>query len=82
MIVFSWADGEASPFLAVTAGFDPRCPKCRRFVKRSTAQGCIVDLGDRVEAMAECAKCGRVELDIVGYGDEIAVAVDRDGRDG
>lgn len=50
---------------------DLRCPKCRRFTPRAKTNVVVNGLDDVVESTGECARCGKVELDVIGWtGDD------------
>jgi ribosomal protein S27AE len=49
------------------AAFSRACPSCGRFVKPDGEIRFNEETGPKQERNATCSRCGRVEMDFVGY---------------
>jgi lysyl-tRNA synthetase class I len=51
--------------------FDPKCPSCGRFYKRSEIRMKVNGWADIVEAKADCGRCGEIDVEVVCWRSDL-----------
>ena len=61
----------SDPFDGDRPVFDPKCPSCGRFWKRSTGAFTFNGFGDILKTEGVCARCGDIEPGIVCWQSDL-----------